>query len=53
MKYIQLDETICKEETDQFICKVANTVDEAKKYIEQGFTYVCNVDGAKLFRKPK
>jgi hypothetical protein len=29
------------------------TVDEAVKLIEQGFDYICDVDGVKLFRKRK
>jgi len=38
---------------DEFICKTAKTVDEAKQLIEAGFEYVCDVDGLKLFRKRK
>jgi hypothetical protein len=29
------------------------TFDEAAKLIEQGFDYVCDIDGVKLFRRRK
>jgi hypothetical protein len=32
---------------------VARTVEEAKALVEVGFEYVCDVEGAKLFRKRK
>jgi hypothetical protein len=31
----------------------AQIVEEAAKLIEQGFDYICDVDGVKLFRKRK
>jgi integrase len=37
-------------ETDAYVCKIANTVEEAKALVEQGFDYVTEVDGMKLFR---
>ena len=37
----------------EFHCTTANTVEDAKALIEEGFSYVCEVDGVKLFRKPK
>jgi len=37
----------------EYVCKVASTVEEAKALIEAGFEYVCDMDGVKLFRKPK
>ncbi len=40
-------------ESDQFICKVAKTVEEAKDLVESGFEYVTDVEGLKLFRKRK
>jgi len=49
LKYTQL---VCFKD-DEFICKVAKTVREAKDLIEAGFEYVCEVEGAKLFRKRK
>jgi len=38
---------------DEFVCKVAKNVDQAKELIESGFDYVADVDGVKLFRKRK
>ena len=40
-------------ETDDYTCKVARTVEEAKTLIESGFDYVTDVDGLKLFIKRK
>jgi integrase len=40
-------------ESDDYVCKVASTVDEAKPLVEQGFEFVTDVDGLKLFRKRK
>ena len=37
----------------EFQCATAKTVEVAKVLIEEGFSYVCDVDGVKLFRKPK
>ena len=38
---------------DQFIVKVASTVEEACKLVEVGFEYVTEVNGTKIFRKRK
>lgn len=38
---------------DEYVCKVAKSVEEASPLIEAGFEYVCDFDGAKLFRKRK
>jgi integrase len=38
---------------DEFVCKVAKTVQEAAALIENGFEYVCAIDDTKLFRKRK
>ena len=38
---------------DEYICKAARTVDEAKDLVEDGFDYVTEIDGLKLFRKRK
>ena len=40
-------------ESDDYVCRVAKTVDEAKTLIESGFEYVTEMDSAKLFRKRK
>lgn len=51
--YIQLEEAIFKEEDDGFVCKAAGTAEDAKPLIEAGFSYVCEFDGVKLFRRRK
>ncbi|MGF3572996.1 MAG: tyrosine-type recombinase/integrase [Candidatus Bathyarchaeia archaeon] len=40
-------------EADEYVSKAAWTLEEAQKLIEAGFEYVCDVEGAKLFRKRK
>lgn len=49
LKYIQLVDF----GEDGFICKVAKTIEEATALIEVGFEYVTEMEGVKLFRKPK
>jgi len=39
--------------SDEYVCKVAKSVDDAKCLIESGFEYVTEVEGMKLFRKLK
>jgi integrase len=39
--------------TDDYICKVAKTIEEAQLLIENGFDFVTDVQDAKLFRKRK
>ncbi len=38
---------------DEYVSKVAKTIDEARVLVEAGFEYVCDVEDAKLFRKRK
>ncbi|MEM3579382.1 MAG: tyrosine-type recombinase/integrase [Candidatus Bathyarchaeia archaeon] len=38
---------------DEYVCKVAKTIEQAAELIEAGFDYVCEIDGVKLFRKRK
>jgi integrase len=52
LKYIHLANAITNNE-NQYICKTAKTVEEARKLIEQGFEYVCEMEGVKIFRKRK
>jgi integrase len=40
-------------ESDEYHSAVANTVDEARKLLEEGFDYVCQKDDIMLFRKRK
>jgi integrase len=41
------------ENEDEWISKVAKTVREAQELVENGFDYVCDVEGYKVFRKRK
>jgi len=38
---------------EEFICKVAESLEEAQTLIEGGFEYVTEFNGVKLFRKRK
>ncbi|MHA2053533.1 MAG: tyrosine-type recombinase/integrase, partial [Candidatus Hodarchaeales archaeon] len=40
-------------ESDEWICKVASSIDEAVSFIETGFEYITEFDGKKIFRKRK
>jgi len=40
-------------EGDEYVCKVARTVEEAKALVEDAFDYVTDVEEYKLFRKRK
>jgi integrase len=50
LRYTQLLETI---ETDDNHCKTATSIKEATDLIENGFEYVTEMEGTKLFRKRK
>ncbi len=52
LRYIQLEQMLYKE-SDDYICKVANNVKEAKDLIETGFDHICEYQDKKLFKKPK
>jgi len=49
-RYIQL---LALPQDEEYICKVARTVEEATQFIEAGFQYVTDVGEVKLFRKLK
>jgi integrase len=49
LRYVQL----ISFPSDEFYCATAKDVNEAKQLIEQGFEYVTEIDGVKLFRKRK
>ncbi|MEM3774351.1 MAG: site-specific integrase, partial [Candidatus Bathyarchaeia archaeon] len=38
---------------DEYISRAAWTLEEAQKLVEAGFEYVCEIEGARLFRKRK
>ncbi len=50
LRYTQL---IVLPQNEEYICKVATTIEEAKKLIEAGFQYVTDHEDQKLFRKMK
>ena len=53
-RYVDLYEEIYGDfKPDSFICEVASTAKDAKKLIEQGFEYVCEIEGEQLFKKIK
>jgi hypothetical protein len=41
------------ESSNDYIVKVAATIDEACKLLEVGFEYITEIDSQKLFRKRK
>ncbi len=53
--YINMEKMLFGEGSgnDDYLIKVAKTLDEACKLLEVGFEYVTEMDGAKLFRKRK
>ncbi len=50
LRYTQLLETF---PNDEYHCKTANNIQEATQLIENGFEYVTEMDGTKIFRKRK
>ena len=40
-------------DAESYHSATAQTIEEARKLVETGFQYVCDVEGLKLFRKPK
>lgn len=40
-------------ESDDWVCKVASSLEEAVELIEAGFEYVTEYEGKKIFRKRK
>ncbi|MEM1551633.1 MAG: tyrosine-type recombinase/integrase [Candidatus Bathyarchaeia archaeon] len=51
--YINIENALFPESSEEFHVKVARSIDEAVQLVEQGFEYVCEMDGAKIFRKRK
>ena len=38
---------------DEYVSKVAKTVEETCQLVEAGFEFVCDIEGTKVFRKRK
>lgn len=53
LKYIHLEQALFQDANEDFICKVAKTLKEARELFEAGFEYVTDMDSCKLFRKRK
>jgi hypothetical protein len=51
--YINLEKALFQNADDEYLVKVAQTLEEATKLLEVGFEYVTDMDGAKLFKKRK
>jgi hypothetical protein len=51
--YINMEQAVFNENDQQYHVKLAKTIDEACKLLEVGFEFVCDMEGAKLFRKRK
>jgi hypothetical protein len=49
MRYTQLVDI----DEQEYVVKVAWTLEEAVKLLESGFQYVCDYDHGKILRKPK
>jgi hypothetical protein len=47
LKYTQL----VNFQNDDYVSKVANTIEEACELVEAGFEYVCDIEETKIFRK--
>ena len=52
MIYINLEQALF-DVSDDFIVKVASSIEQATKLVEVDFEYVTDMDGKKLFRKRK
>jgi hypothetical protein len=53
MIYINLEQALFLTENEDFICKVAKTIEEALPLIEQGFLQATEYNGIKIFKKRK
>jgi len=51
--YVNIEKQYYLSDSDEWTCEVAQTPNQAKKLIENGFEYVTEMDGLKLFRKRK
>jgi integrase len=51
--YINLEQALFLTENEDFICKVAKTIEEALPLIEAGFTQATEYNGIKIFKKRK
>lgn len=40
-------------ESREYECRIAKTIEEARRLLKEGFDYVTEIEGKKLFRKRK
>ena len=52
-KYVILEKALFHSTSEDFICKVAKTSEEAVELIELGFEFVNEIQGSFLYRKRK
>ena len=53
MRYIHLAEAYFGSEEDEYVVKVAETVEQALPLIELGFVEASDFNGVKIFKLPK
>jgi len=53
MVYIHIEASLYHTGNDDYQCKIAKTIEEATNLIENGFEYITEIDGMRLFRKRK
>jgi len=51
--YVNIESQYYLSDSDEWTCKVASNLKEAKKLIETGFEYIQEIDGIRLYRKRK
>jgi hypothetical protein len=52
-KYIHWNRQLYHEKSDRYYFAAASTIEQAQKLVETGYEYVTDMEGTKLFRKPK
>jgi integrase len=52
-KYVHWNQALYHERNDLYNFAAVSTIEQAQPLIENGFEYVCEMEGMKLFRKPK
>jgi len=51
--YIQLEQALFQDTSDEFTVRIATKRDEIKEFLEAGFEFVCQKDELVYFRKRK
>jgi len=52
-KYVQLERALFQNQSDEFVCKIAKTPEEAMALIEFSFEYIDEINHVYLYRKRK